>query len=279
MSRVMSDILQTIIATKALEIAQAERQCSSVRLRAQAQALARAQPTRDFVGALRARLALQQPAVIAEIKKASPSKGVIRPDFDVPAIAKSYARHGAACLSVLTDVQYFQGSPTHLQAAHAACDLPILRKDFTTHSRHIDEARCIGADAVLLIVAALSDSQLQEFEAQALDLGLAVLLEVHDAQELERALSLQSPLIGINNRNLRSFAVTLQTTLDLLPRLQSQPAVQTQNRIVVCESGILQAADVRTMRRAGVHSFLVGEALLRSPQPGAAMRDLFRMMP
>ena len=207
-------------------------------------------------------------AVIAEIKKASPSKGVLREQFVPPEIAASYERGGAACLSVLTDQQFFQGSAAHLQQARDACALPVLRKDFIVDAYQVFEARTIGADAILLIAACLDDAQMVDLEAQALALGMAVLVEVHDGAELDRALRLKTPLVGINNRNLRTFDVTLETTLALLQRV---PA----DRLLVTESGILVAADVRRMRSAGVHAFLVGEAFMRAPDPGAALTALF----
>jgi indole-3-glycerol phosphate synthase len=260
-----SDILAKIIATKETEVKAGYAKCTL----AEMDSLARQQPApRDFVGAIRTKLAANQPAVIAEIKKASPSKGVIREDFDPAAIARSYAAHGAACLSVLTDVDYFQGANDYLQAARAACDLPVIRKDFMIDRWQIAEARAIGADAILLIVAALTDEQLHDLEAYALSLGLAVLVEVHDGEELTRALPLQTPLIGINNRNLRTFEVSLHTTLSLKDRI---PA----DRIVVAESGILAPTDVRLLRDANVHTFLVGEAFMRAPEPGVELARLF----
>ena len=260
-----SDILAKIIATKKAEVKAGYAQHSL----AEMEALAKQQPApRDFVGAIKAKLAAKQPAVIAEIKKASPSKGVIRENFDPAAIAQSYAAHGAACLSVLTDVDYFQGANTYLQAARAACDLPVIRKDFIIDRWQIAEARAIGADAILLIVAALSDEQLHDLETYALSLGLAVLVEVHDGDELTRALTLKTPLIGINNRNLRTFEVSLDTTLTLKDRV---PA----DRIVVAESGILVHNDVQILRNAQVNTFLVGEAFMRAPEPGVELARLF----
>jgi indole-3-glycerol phosphate synthase len=261
----MSDILNRILAVKAVEIGQAQAQCPLAEMRARA---GTAPPARDFAGALRARIAGGNPAVIAEIKKASPSKGVLREDFDPPAIAASYEAGGAACLSVLTDRQFFQGAPEYLAAARAACTLPALRKDFIVDPYQVFESRAMGADCILLVVAALDLAQLRDLEAVALGLGMAVLVEVHDAAELDLALRLQTPLIGINNRNLRTFEVSLETTLGLLPRIPAE-------RLVITESGILSRADVSTMRAGKVNAFLVGEALMRAPDPGAALRELF----
>ena len=261
----MSDILNKIIATKRQEVAAA----LAIKPLAAVEAEAAAQPApRDFVGAIRAKLAAGQPAVIAEIKKASPSKGVIRPDFRPADIARSYAEHGAACLSVLTDRDYFQGSPEYLQAARAACALPVLRKDFMVDRYQVAEARAMGADAILLIAAALSLAEMQQLEAIAQGYGMAVLVEVHNGEELDAALQLQTPLLGINNRNLRSFEVTLDTTLGLLARIP-------QGRIVVTESGILTPADVALMRANQVGTFLVGEAFMRAAEPGAELARLF----
>ena len=260
-----SDILAKIIATKDAEVKAGYAQRSL----ADMEALAKAQPAaRDFVGAIRAKLAVNQAAVIAEIKKASPSKGVIRADFDPAVIAASYAAHGAACLSVLTDVDYFQGANAYLQAARAACALPVIRKDFIIDRWQIAEARAIGADAILLIVSALTDAQLHDLEAYAFSLGLAVLVEVHDGQELTRALTMQTPLIGINNRNLRTFEVSLDTTLNLKDRIGAE-------RIAVAESGILAPADVKVLRDANVNTFLVGEAFMRAAEPGVELARLF----
>ncbi|MDR3214368.1 MAG: indole-3-glycerol phosphate synthase TrpC [Azoarcus sp.] len=261
----MNDILQKILVEKAKEVAAARERLPLAELTARAKD---APPARAFTAALTGRARRQQPAVIAEIKKASPSKGVIRPDFQPGAIAASYAAHGAACLSVLTDRQFFQGDPAYLAQARAACDLPALRKDFIVDAWQVFEARAIGADAILLIVAALSDGQMQDFEGVAQELGMAVLVESHDGAELERALRLQTPLIGINNRNLRSFEVSLANTIDLLPRVP-------ENRLVITESGILERRDVDTLRAAGVHAFLVGEAFMRAPEPGVALAALF----
>ncbi|QDF98713.1 indole-3-glycerol-phosphate synthase [Azoarcus sp. DD4] len=263
----MSDILQKICAVKREEVAAAlaARPLATVRAEAEAQPAAR-----DFVGAIRAKIAAGRAAVISEIKKASPSKGVIREDFRPAEIAQSYEAAGAACLSVLTDKPFFQGAPEYLQAARAACALPALRKDFLVDAYQVYEARAMGADAILLIAACLSLAEMQEMEQIARSLGMAVLVEVHDGEELEQALQLQTPLIGINNRNLRTFEVSLQTTLGLLPRLASEA-----ERIVVTESGILKPEDVALMRANGVNAFLVGEAFMRVPDPGAGLRALF----
>jgi indole-3-glycerol phosphate synthase len=261
----MSDILQRILAVKREEIAAARAVESLPALLARAEATA---ACRDFEAALRARIAAGRPAVIAEVKKASPSKGVLRADFDPAAIGASYARGGAACLSVLTDVQFFQGAPAYLQQARTASGLPALRKDFIIDQYQVAEARAWGADCILLIVAALDLAQLRDLEAAARALGLAVLVEVHSAAELDLALQLQTPLLGINNRNLRTFEVSLATTLDLLPRIP--PGL-----LVITESGILQPADVALMRAAGVNAFLVGEAFMRADDPGAALAALF----
>jgi indole-3-glycerol phosphate synthase len=254
-------ILERILAAKRAEIAAARARVTEEELRAQARAAA---PARDFVAALRAK----RPAVIAEIKRASPSKGLLRENFDPAAIARSYEKAGAACMSVLTDTQFFQGSSAHLQQARAACGLPALRKDFLIDPYQAYESRALGADCVLLIAACLEDRQMRELEALALELGMAVLVEVHDADELERALILKTPLVGINNRNLRTFETRLETTLELLPRVP-------KDRIVITESGILAPADVARMRGAGVHTFLVGEAFMRASDPGIALRSLF----
>lgn len=264
----MSDILERICAVKREEVAAARAQQSDAEVRAKAQA---EPPARDFLAALRARLAANKPAVIAEIKRASPSKGIIREDFRPAEIAVSYAQAGAACLSVLTDRQFFQGSPQYLQQARAACALPALRKDFLVDLYQVYEARAMGADAILLIVASLDPGLMRDMEAAAIELGMAVLVEVHDAAELEQALQLHTPLLGINNRNLRTFEVSLQTTLDLLPRI----AAAGQDRLVITESGILASEDVALMRSHGVHAFLVGEAFMRVDDPGAGLRSLF----
>ena len=261
----MADILRKILAVKAEEIEAAKKTLSAAALRSQAEAAAR---PRDFIGALRAKIGAGLPAVIAEIKKASPSKGVLRDPFDPAAIARSYARHGAACLSVLTDERFFQGRAEHLSAARAACALPALRKDFVIDSYQVYEARASGADCILLIMAALAPSQMRELEALAASLGMAVLAEVHDRPELELALGLATPLIGVNNRDLRSFETSLETTLGLLPHV---PAA----RLVVTESGILAPQHVARLARAGVHAFLVGEAFMRAPDPGAELERIF----
>ena len=260
-----SDILNQIVATKAAEVinAQVARPFDVV------DAAARAMPSaRGFANALRAKIAAGRPAVIAEIKKASPSKGLLREAFDPPAIAASYEAAGAACLSVLTDRPFFQGDPDYLVAARNACSLPVLRKEFIIDDYQVAESRALGADAILLIVAALEDAQLASLEAAAHAYGMDVLVEVHDGEELDRALRLKTPLIGINNRNLRNFSVTLDTTLNLLSRV---PA----DRLVVTESGIQVQRDVALMRSRGVHAFLVGEAFMRAPDPGAALTALF----
>ena len=261
----MSDILNKIIATKHEEVAAARGVKSMAQLEAE---IAQQGAPRDFVAAIRQKIENGQSAVIAEIKRASPSKGVIRADFRPADIACSYAEHGAACLSVLTDRQYFQGAPEYLQAARAACTLPVLRKDFLIDAYQVAEARAMGADAILLIAAALDLPQMQALERQAMDYGMAVLVEVHDGLELEAALQLQTPLLGINNRNLRTFEVSLETTLGLLPRIPAE-------RIVVTESGILSRGDVIRMRENDVHAFLVGEAFMRAPEPGEALAALF----
>ena len=261
----MSDILNRIVAVKREEIAAARRRRDGLSLRRDAEQLG---GQRDFVGALRARLAAGQAAVIAEVKKASPSKGVLRADFRPAEIAASYAAGGAACLSVLTDESFFQGSAAYLEAARAACTLPVIRKDFIVDAYQVDEARAMGADCILLIAACLDPGLMRELEAQALALGMAVLVEVHDGAELDRALRLHTPLVGINNRNLRSFEVNLDTTLGLLPEVPPE-------RLLVTESGILARADVLRMRSAGVHAFLVGEAFMRADDPGAALAALF----
>ena len=261
----MTDILARILAVKAEEVAAARAALPLEAVRERALAMPR---PRDFVGALRAKIALGEAAVIAEIKRASPSKGLFREGFDPAGIARSYAAHGAACLSVLTDRQFFQGAPEHFTAAREASGLPALRKDFTIDPYQIHEARAFGADCILLIAAALDDPRMLELEALAQALGMGVLVEVHDAAELERALALATPLIGINNRNLRTFETRLETTLALLPEIPG-------DRLVVTESGILTRAHVELMRRRGVDAFLVGEAFMRAADPGAALAELF----
>ena len=261
----MSDILQKILAVKREEVAAAQAAKPLAALRAEAEAQP---PPRDFLGAVREKVGRRETAVIAEIKKASPSKGVIRADFRPGEIAASYAAHGAACLSVLTDRPFFQGAPEYLVEARAACALPVLRKDFIVDAYQVVEARTMGADCILLIVAALDLPRMRELEALAHDLGMAVLVEAHDAAELDLALQLKTPLIGINNRNLRTFEVSRQTTLDLLARIPP-------GRIVVTESGILAPADVSLMHDHGVNAFLVGEAFMRAPEPGEALASLF----
>ena len=261
----MNDILQRIVAVKREEIAaaQARRDLASMRSDAQAR-----QELRGFEAALRDKLAAGRSAVIAEIKKASPSKGLLREQFVPAEIAASYERGGAACLSVLTDAPFFQGSAAYLKESRAASALPVLRKDFIVDAYQVFEARAMGADCILLIAACLDDVAMAELEAQAMALGMTVLVEVHDAAELERALRLKTPLVGINNRNLRSFEVSLDTTLALLPQVPT-------DRLLVTESGILAPADVRRMRAAGVNAFLVGEAFMRAPDPGVALAEMF----
>jgi indole-3-glycerol phosphate synthase len=260
------DILKKILARKREEI---DARSANVSLREMAELARAAGPCRGFVRAIAEKIRQGQAAVIAEIKKASPSKGVIRADFRPADIARSYAQGGAACLSVLTDADFFQGSEEYLKAARAACALPVLRKDFTIDPYQVVEARAIGADCILLIVAALDDTQLRELAALAAELEMDVLVEVHDGEELQRALALNLPLIGINNRNLRTFEVSLDTTLDLLPQI---PA----GTIVVTESAIHTRADVTLMRGHGVHAFLVGEAFMRADDPGAQLKALFK---
>ncbi len=298
----MSDILNKIIAVKVQEVANARLKKPLGLMRAEAES---AGCTRDFVAAIRAKIAEGMPAVIAEIKKASPSKGVLRSDFNPAEIAASYAKHGAACLSVLTDEQFFQGSAEYLKQARAACSLPVLRKDFIIDEYQIFQARAMGADAILLIAAALDVAQMKVFEAQAVRLGMSVLVEVHNAIELEAALQLETPLIGVNNRNLRTFEVSLQTTLDLLPCIVTPRSLSgsgypaplhlkqeahgttmflgedprdlagTADRIVVTESGILNSSDVERMRFNNVNCFLVGEAFMRAADPGAELSRVF----
>jgi indole-3-glycerol phosphate synthase len=261
----MSDILQTILAVKREEVSAARKRESAVALRRRAE---QRDDRRDFSRALREMVAAGRAAVIAEVKKASPSKGVLRENFDPAAIGASYAQGGAACLSVLTDVQFFQGAPAYLEQARTASGLPALRKDFIVDEYQLYEARAWGADCVLLIVAALDKYQLRDLEAAAQAIGLSVLVEVHDARELDVALDLKTPLVGVNNRNLRTFEVSLDTTLELLPRVDA-------GRLVITESGILAPADVQRMRAAQVHAFLVGEAFMRAPDPGAELARLF----
>ncbi len=261
----MSDILETIVAVKHQEVAAARKRKSleAVRQDAESRVL-----TRDFLGAIRDKIAAGLPAVIAEVKKASPSKGVLRDDFVPADIAQSYAEYGAACLSVLTDVQFFQGSVDALKQARASCHLPVLRKDFMVDAYQIYESRAMGADCILLIAACLDDARMRDLEAIAHGLGMAVLVEVHDAAEMERALQLTTPLIGVNNRNLKTFEVSLDTTLSL--RAQVGPP-----RIIVTESGIRTRDDVLRMGAAGVGAFLVGEAFMRAGEPGQALAELF----
>ncbi|MFP5391852.1 MAG: indole-3-glycerol phosphate synthase TrpC [Gammaproteobacteria bacterium] len=262
----MSDILNKILAVKADEVAAAKkyRDLASLRREVETERVA----SRGFEASLRRHIAAGKAGVIAEVKKASPSKGVLRADFQPAQIAASYAQHGAACLSVLTDVQFFQGHVDYLKAARAACELPVIRKDFMVDVYQVYEARAMGADAILLIVSALDHGLMAELEACALELGMDVLVEVHDGEELTAALKLKTPLVGINNRNLRTFEVTLDTTLGLLPRI---PA----DKLVVTESGILGPDDVKRMRQADVHAFLVGEAFMRAPEPGVELACLF----
>jgi indole-3-glycerol phosphate synthase len=260
----MSDILEKIIATKRQELDAALQVAPMLAVKAAAES---ASKPRDFVGAIRAKITSGKSAVIAEIKKASPSKGVIRADFNPAEIAKSYEAGGAACLSVLTDVEYFQGSAEYLKQARAACSLPVLRKDFMIDAYQVYEARAMGADCILLIAAAIDLAKMQELENVAHGLGMAVLVEVHNGEELELALQLETPLLGINNRNLRTFDVTLQTTLDLLPKIK--------DKIIVTESGIFTSEDVALMRKNNVHTFLVGEAFMRQPDPGVALKEVF----
>ena len=263
----MSDILDKIVAVKRQEVAAAikRKPLDEMRRDAESRVL-----TRDFVGAMRTKIAAGKPAVIAEIKKASPSKGVLRADFVPADIAQSYAESGAACLSVLTDQQFFQGSVDYLKQARASCGLPVLRKDFIVDAYQVYESRVMGADCILLIAACLDDVQMKSLEAQAMALDMAVLVEVHDEAELERALRLRTPLVGINNRNLKTFEVSLETTLGLLGKV---PA----DRLLVTESGIMTPQDVQRMRAAQVNAFLVGEAFMRAEDPGAALAQLVDM--
>jgi indole-3-glycerol phosphate synthase len=261
----MTDILDKIVAVKHLEVAAAKKRKSLEAMRYDAESRVL---TRDFVGALRAKIAAGKPAVIAEVKKASPSKGVLRADFIPADIAQSYAEYGAACLSVLTDQQFFQGEIDFLKQARASCQLPVLRKDFMVDAYQVYESRAMGADCILLIAACLTDAQMKEFEGIARSLDMAVLVEVHGGDELDRALQLKTPLIGINNRNLKTFEVSLDTTLSLKARV---PA----DRLLVTESGIITRDDVLRMGAAGVNAFLVGEAFMRAPEPGEALEALF----
>jgi len=266
----MSDILQKIVATKTVEITEISKKISLGNQREIA--LANNQNTllqpRGFINSIHQKIASGKAGVITEIKKASPSKGILRENFNAAEIARSYEQHGSACLSVLTDVDYFQGCNAYLQEARAACKIPVLRKDFTIDPYQVYEARAIGADAILLIVACLELNQMKELEACAHELGLDVLVEVHNAPELEQALELKTPLLGINNRNLKTFEVTLQTTLSLLSMVPS-------NKTLVTESGILNRADVQLMRDHQINAFLVGEAFMRAQDPGAALSELF----
>ena len=261
----MAHILERILSVKREEIAQARARKSFANVQAEARAC---ETPRDFVGALRSKISAGCAAVIAEIKKASPSRGLLREDFEPAAIARAYARHGAACLSVLTDREFFQGCPEYLAAARTACALPVLRKDFMLDPYQVAEARAMGADCILLIVAALVPAQMRELEGAAQELGMAVLVEVHDRDELESALALSTPLLGINNRNLRTFETRLETTLELL-------ALIPDHRIAITESGIMGPHDVQRMRQAGVNAFLVGEAFMRAKDPGKALEELF----
>jgi indole-3-glycerol phosphate synthase len=265
----MSDILNKILDVKADEVAAAKkyRDLPSLRREVESDTESR-RAIRGFEASLRGKISAGQAGVIAEVKKASPSKGVLRADFRPAEIAASYAAHGAACLSVLTDVNFFQGAPEYLQQARAACALPVLRKDFMVDLYQVYQARSWGADAILLIVAALDHGLMAELEACALELGMAVLVEVHDGEELTAAMKLQTPLLGINNRNLRTFETSLQTTINLLPRI-------SPDKLVVTESGVLAPDDVKRMRDANVHAFLVGEAFMRAPEPGVELERLF----
>jgi len=263
----MADVLQRILETKRAEIRAAKAALPPAEMERRARAAA---PARDFVGALRAKIAAGRPAVIAESKRASPSKGLLRDPYDPAEIARSYERGGAACLSVLTDREYFQGAPEHLAAARAACTLPVLRKDFMIDAYQVNEARAMGADCILLIAAAIELPLMQELEGVALGLGMAVLVEVHDGAELERALQLRTPLVGINNRDLRSFETRLETTLQLHARVSAP-------RIVVSESGIGEKRDLLRLWQAGVKAFLVGESCMRAPDPGSALSELTRI--
>ena len=261
----MSDILSQIVTVKREEVTASQRQKPLAAVRMDAESRLQ---TRDFVGAMRRKIAAGHCAVIAEVKKASPSKGVLRADFIPADIAQSYAQFGAACLSVLTDRQFFQGQPDFLKQARASCALPVLRKDFMIDPYQVYESRVMGADCILLIAACLDDAQMADMEALALSLDMAVLVEVHDGVELERALKLKTPLIGINNRNLKTFEVSLDTTLSLMAQVP-------ENRILVTESGIALSADVERLRVAGIQAFLVGEAFMRAEEPGVALNEMF----
>jgi indole-3-glycerol phosphate synthase len=266
----MSDILNKILAVKADEVAAAKKHRDLASQRRDLDADAeRRRAIRGFESSLRKQIAAGNAGVIAEVKKASPSKGVLREDFRPANIAESYARHGAACLSVLTDVHFFQGATDYLKQARAACEIPVLRKDFMIDMYQVYEARAMGADAILLIVSALDHGLMAELEACAHELGMDVLVEVHDGEELTAGLKLRTPLVGINNRNLRTFEVSLQTTIDLLPRIPGE-------KLVVTESGILAPDDVKRMRDSNVHAFLVGEAFMRAPEPGVELQRLFK---
>lgn len=259
------DVLKKILARKLEEISDA---CEKIGLRQLSQIAASASPPRGFIECLRQHIARGDPAIIAEIKKASPSKGVIREDFDPAAIARSYSEGGAACLSVLTDRDFFQGAPEYLESARKACELPVIRKDFIIDEYQVYEARAMNADCILLIVAALGDAQLAELNGLAIHLGMDVLIEAHDAEELSRALSVSPSLVGINNRDLRSFEVTLDTTLNLLDQIPD-------DCLLVTESGILGTEDVVLMQQHNVNAFLVGEAFMRADDPGAKLKELF----
>jgi indole-3-glycerol phosphate synthase len=261
----VSDILEKIISVKRREIEESRAAISFSELERQCSGLP---PTRDFVHALRSRVEKSQPAVIAEIKKASPSKGVIREDFDPVAIARSYEQSGAACLSVLTDRDFFQGAPEYLTAVRAETTIPVIRKDFIIDPYQVYEARAMGADCILLIVAALETAQMRELERIARGMGMAVLVEIHSQEELESALKLQTPLIGINNRNLRTFETDIRTSLRVSERIPSE-------RVVITESGINTREDVALMVENSIYAFLVGESMMRKPDPGAALKDLF----
>ncbi len=263
----MADVLQRILETKRAEVRAAKAAVPAAEMERRARA---APPARDFVAALRARIDAGRPAIIAESKRASPSKGLLRDPYDPAAIARSYERGGAACLSVLTDREYFQGAPEHLVAARAACALPVLRKDFMIDAYQVYEARAIGADCILLIAAAIDLALMRELENVAVDLGMAVLVEVHDGAELERALALRTPLVGVNNRDLRTFKTRLETTLELQARIGAP-------RVVISESGIARMQDVLRLWRQGVRAYLVGEALMRAPDPGNALSELLNI--